>query len=119
MEIKSIWDGWQNQFRRSQINAYDYWTSDNWPATCAMGFIGFNRADLVERVAAHILREFQLEDIASIGLYQFSRPDNVIIFANNELHLTPEDFRRIDRETQIEAVTKPLIDSVEFDSLRV
>lgn len=28
---------------------------------------------------------------------------SIIIYANNTLRLTPEDFRRIDRETQIQA----------------
>jgi hypothetical protein len=31
-----------------------------------------------------------------------------IVSANNDLKLTPEDFRRIDRETQIEAALKSI-----------
>lgn len=37
-----------------------------------------------------------------------------IVYANNVLKLTPEQFREIDRLTQIEAVSKPLIDSAEI-----
>jgi hypothetical protein len=114
-EIKSIWDGWEKQLYGS------YGKGEG--ATCAQGYIMFhNKAvDCVQnetytRVAAYIREHFNVP-VTYNGLHP--RGDNpycdlhCIVYANNVLELTPEQFREIDRLTQIEAAVKPLVDSID------
>ena len=109
-EIKSIWDGWVKQFRcpdgKEPIGC-----GDN--ATCAITYLpsayGGNWKGIEwvsaswDRVSSYILLHYP-----EAANYWAFPP----IYANNELGWTPEKFREVDRLTQIEAVVKPLVESV-------
>jgi hypothetical protein len=115
----SIWDGWKHQ-------CYGVFTDGK--ARCARGWIVASKnglfivdereddprvVDTYRRVAAWLRREiltpFTINDGKRIDI------DDVeaIVIANNWLRLTPEQFRQIDRETQIAEAAEKLIASVE------
>lgn len=110
MEIKSIWEK-QITWRRD----------DGQGGHCALGWLDatLGRSLLhedvpaVHRVAAYLRANY------SGPMFQDSfRDAAVIATANNLLPLTPEDFRRIDRETQIAegmAKVNELLDSTPLD----
>lgn len=108
-EIKSIWDGWQKQCFGELWNSYG--------ETCARGFIVQHEgehSDLTretyQRVANYISREFEIVacDECCRSMSTWLKAMCIIVRANNELKLTPEEFRAIDRETQIEAALKSI-----------
>lgn len=105
-EIKSIWDGWEKQ-------CFFHCNTDD-GKQCAMDYIAFAcggiYANTKRRIAAFVRENYPKPGHDEVtphwdGTLEF---DNamVVIYANNVLKLTPEDFRRIDRETQIEEALK-------------
>lgn len=118
-EIESIWDGWERQAfgRRFDGNG----------ASCALGYLQDSEdvyfiSDPVKRaamlrVAGHIAATFpQVCDLANIcsSAEGVRGGEIAIAVANNVFRLTPDQFRQIDIDLQIEAVSKPLIESVEI-----
>lgn len=112
-EIKSIWDGWEKQCYGK--------LDDRAGGCCARGYLIKQvfpffwdvEREVYARVVPYIREHYSLpledEDGFDMG------DDSIcIVYANNVLKLTPEQFREIDRLTRVEAVSKPLIDSVEI-----
>ena len=114
MEPSSIWDGWT---RQCYYTMYD----QNTDSHCATGWVTgkLGRPAIFKRVADYIREKYNLH-----GPIKVTDPDyvwnsdmdmdvdvHVIIYANNALRLTPEEFRSIDRLTQVESIAKPLIES--------
>ena len=104
-QIPSLWDGWEKQcyFR----------LRDHTGATCAMGFIykGGNvgeEDEKLERIGIYLRQHYSIPNERTVYPHW-----TAITYANNWLRLTPEQFREIDRLSKIEAVVKPLVDSVE------
>lgn len=110
--IPSIFDGWKKQIIHR--------STDGNGAFCANGWIrqtgDFRFLDpSIARVAGRIRRQYILPNVyahpngGDWPLFGDSDTDvAVLAYANNELKLTPDDFRRIDRETQIEAALKSI-----------
>lgn len=107
----SIWDGWEKQSN----------FADDGESKCAFMYVRpkgvpvmlFPQAlaDALCRVNNYICDHYDLPE--TWMRYSLDRDGyGAIFYANDVLKLTPNDFRRIDIETQIEAVAKPLIDSV-------
>lgn len=97
-EIKSVFDGWELQCY-GDLSA----VHEDGIARCAVGWlfhVGYRRA-VRERISAYIQRHYD------IPRDQWpDREDSVMIYANNVLKLTPEQFREADRRSQIaEALT--------------
>jgi hypothetical protein len=122
--MKSIWDGWERQ-------AFGI-DNDGQGGNCAMGYLMRlnGRIGLFEfvrvqarlaAVAAYIKQHYELPDShvhERFGgtYYPKKSPEDTIVYANNNLRLTPDDFRRIDIETQIQAGmpdVERLLESVE------
>lgn len=101
MELKSIWDGREKQC---------FFRGSDGGASCAAIYPSFSAGarETFERVAKSIRTRF---DLPGLHIHEESRARmhprtsawDTIVYANNVLKLTPEDFRRIDRETQIAA----------------
>jgi hypothetical protein len=120
MRLKSIWDGWrrENQFYGSLYSDLPPVNADCAGYQCAVIYpqsTPISDAEEAEmkktfrRVATYIREKYPIP--ASL-----TRDVSVLIHANNQLRLTPAQFRRIDRETQIaEGMTKvrELVDAVE------
>lgn len=115
-EIKSIWQGWTNQ-------CYGR-TRDGEGGNCAIGYlleVGTLQAqqwvDLanphVNRIGAYIQRNFELPETFDGWMRPSTDESDAIVYANNVLRLTPQQFRDIDIASQLEAAVKPLVDSVE------
>jgi len=124
--MKSIWDGWTKQTFHV--------ATDDQGGFCARGWyiLGGGRVSSAERneaelrIGKYIQQNYELPDEyrhPNGGRLQFPKTvaAHAIIYANNELKLTPNDFRRIDIETQIAegmpAVEK-LVESVELEPVR-
>ena len=102
--LKSIWDGWKKQC---------YYRFKDGDAFCAMGYIGLGtdtdwdgvlktHESTLMRVAAKIVEDHPETASGFYGNDDVCWAWDVIASANNDLKLTPADFRRIDRETQRE-----------------
>ena len=112
-EIKSIWDGWEKQCYFKTRNAQG--------ETCAVGYLipesmynDYIYAEYIDSqlaVVGRYMRE-QMGIVVDKSLYTFL-DWGTVVHANNVLRWTPEQFREIDRLSQIEAAIKPLIESVE------
>lgn len=114
MELESIWNGWEKQC---------FYRGSHGDARCAAIYPNFS-ADSVktfDRVAKYLRVMFALPDV---HIHEVSkalmRPQldswDAIVYANNVLKLTPEQFREIDRATQLAegmAAVERLVDSVE------
>jgi len=113
-KIKSIWDGWGKQLFGELF--------DGKGGFCAIGWYDANARHLsvppevVERVASAIRKQYVLptgrcSDMYGNSLYPSHDGFHAVIYANNVLRLKPEEFRKIDRESQIGAAVRPLVDS--------
>ena len=101
-KVKSIWDGWKTQL-------FGQW-SDYKGGYCALGYIdgASGYSETINRVADYIRRNYDLPDNGSwadgyrnrLDLRPNGSASSVIIYANNILKFSPEDFRRIDILTQ-------------------
>ena len=106
-EIKSIWDGWEKQL-------YGCYKDDSGGA-CALGAAPWGnacrRAETLARVAAYIRTHYPMPwgFVDEFNSRLSERDDvTVIVYANNTLKLTPEDFREIDRQTQVDEALKSI-----------
>ena len=115
----SLWDNWKHQ-------CYNM-LHDEQGAHCAMGYLmATHYADYAQ------VYLFKLEPIAKLirELYQIPatyyhpgggalRPGthsvDCIVYANNVLRLTPEEFREIDIAAQVDAAVRPLVELVEVE----
>lgn len=113
-EIRSIWDGWERQ-----VN--DASTDDG---ECALNFL-FSRSlardawIAVGRVGEYIQRTMNppmewWPKHAVRPQYPATNEYDAVMWANDVLRLTPDQFRQIEINLQVEAVSKPLIESVEI-----
>lgn len=111
---RSIWDGWEKQiyFRAADGNG----------GFCARGFTAgqcFEAVDETEaRVGRYIQQHYELPQTHELWFDGFelkpcTKPVHAIVYANDSLKLTPDDFRRIDRETQMEEMARTLVESAE------
>lgn len=105
----SIWDGWEKQFRfPADGPMIGGPIRDGWD--CAITWIGerglFKAQPTLERVANFIKQNYEIP-------CDRCWPSMVIVYANNVLGLTPDDFRRIDRLTAIEEMARKLVESAE------
>lgn len=107
MEIKSIFDGWQYQCFFTRFNGIERCANgfllDQW----SNGLLTSNEVySIYHRIGRFIQKNYTLpEKHVHEGTYECLRPKrnhlHAIVYANNNLKLTPDDFRRIDRETQL------------------
>lgn len=116
-EIKSIWDGWEKQIFGLK--------SDGRGGFCAMGWAYMQKSPgpsfdaITARVGRYVQSTMNPPDIYHVDgvskeYHPSASPVHAIIWANNTGQLNCDQFREIDRLTQIEAVSKPLIDSAEI-----
>lgn len=115
--IPSIWDGWEEQIK---------WLRFGDGGRCALGWVDhcvygseqwLHSAEnepcihpVYRRVAEYIKQRYVIPDDV---LAHRDEPVAVIAYANNELGLTPEDFRRIDRLTQYEEGMRQIEQQIE------
>ena len=120
-ELTSLWDGWTNQCFGAPVDYHGKRCATNYASLRSRTTAGKAKAvtELYERVADHLRTRYDIPATFSIqsrtATYTGfrSRNNDVIIYANDVLRLTPDDFRRIDIETQIAAAVEPLVESVE------
>lgn len=101
-QIKSVWDGWEKQFH---IEGPDTCTGvpRSQGGECALTFLhGVNTETLV-RVGNEIQKRYMEQLPEADWAMRHPRTNNIdaIVCANNILKLTPEQFRELDRVTQV------------------
>ena len=118
-ELTSLWDGWTKQCFGAAADYHGKRCATRYASLRSMATTGKAKAvtELYERVAGHLRTRYDIPATFSIQSHTTiytgfrSRNADVIIYANDVLRLTPDDFRRIDLETQIAAAVEPLVES--------
>lgn len=108
--MNSLWDGWTNQFYGDTCSDLPEVIPDA-DSNCALTWLWFERGmnwnervAVAERIAPAIRAAYSVP--AEYG------PIGVLIYANNTLRLTPDDFRRIDLLTQQESAGMPAVEAL-------
>lgn len=113
-EIPSIFDGWEKQ-------CYDE-TCNSDGASCAVEYarkvipLRAERHQHFRRIRDYLLQHYDIPVIYEHpyeGVFHpHKKVSHAVVYANNVLKLTPEDFRRIDRLTAMEEIARKLVESV-------
>lgn len=113
-ELKSVWDGWKDQCRynmvKSAVKLFGFTFRPQ--AHCAIGYlfdfqsstVSAKSSEVLKKVGRYIQLHHDLPHIYHHPNGMTMHPDtglwDAVIYANNELQLTPDQFREIDRLTQ-------------------